>query len=305
MEGDGSMRGRFRFYQQGELVAESTNLITDAGKELILRKLADQATSLGGAIGVGVSDTAPAATDIRLGFEIARATVTVKYPNFDNFYIIYKAELPQEDEYTVYEAGLWSQGSDTLSGMFASRQLALFTSSEGWSNTTVDSTNSRASITAARVDVTAGNTVSVRRSGLSLDLSGYSSQDQFNIAFYKPDNNIAAVTLVFETTTGGGSYRSAEINVAGLPVGYHTVTVSKGSLVATGAVDWANIDRFGVDVRATTTGYVVLDGMRIEDSDTLNVSYALVSHSLLPIPRVKTNVAPLEIEYALEFNVSG
>jgi hypothetical protein len=46
-----------------------------------------------------------------------------------------------------------------------------------------------------------------------------------------------------------------------------------------------------------------MDGIRIEDGDTLNPEYSLVSHSVLSTPLVKTDSSPMDIEYALEFTI--
>lgn len=297
------MIGRYRFYQNGKLLAESRNLITGAGQELILRKLADQSVTLGGAIAVGVSEITPNTGDKHLGFEVDQVPVSVKSIDLNNLFVIYKATLALEKQYSIYEAGLWSQGSEAISALSASRQLATFNpDTEIWTNSTTDTTQSRTSTKSTRIDVTGTSTVSTRRAA-ELDLSGYSTTDEFNIALYKPNNNIAGLTLVF-TTSLGGSFASGEINVASLPVGYNTVTVSKGAFTPTGLTDWSEINGYGADIRAASTGYIILDGLRIEDVDSISTTAGLVSHSLLTTPLVKTNVAPMDIEYAVEYTIT-
>lgn len=301
------MRGTFRFYQEGKLVAARQNLLTNEGKRLVLRYLSGQSASLGEAIGLGVSTTAAAATDSILGFEVARIPVILKNADYTNNVVVFKGTLPLTDVYTIYEAGLWSQYDNPLAGEFASRTLTEFDIvAESWTNMTADNANSRSYGQAGKVTVAASTTVSVRNSSVLMDLSGYSGNDKFLLAFYKPDNNIAGITLVFEDTSLGGNFKSAEINVAALPVGYNVVSVAKSAMVQTGNIAWSNINQYGFDVRAGTTGSSVsLDAYRIEDTDTINRDYVLVSHAVSSTPLItKTATAPMDVEYALDFVVT-
>lgn len=300
------MIGTFRFYQNGKKVAESRNVITTEGKRLITRYLAGQSKSLGEAIGLGVGATAATAADVRLTFEVARVAVDLKNADYTNNVVVYKGTLPQDDVYQIYEMGLWSQNSNVLAAGFESRSLTTFDLIvEPWTNVTADAVNVRTSADAAKVTVTASATVSVRNASVQMDLSGYSGNDQVNLAFYKPDNNIAGITFAFEDQTTGGTLKSPEQVITGLPVGYNIISVAKSAFTQTGTISWASINRYGVDVRASATGSsVTLDSIRIEDTDTVNRDYVLISHSVLGAPLVKTSSAPMDVEYALDFVVT-
>lgn len=302
------MKGIFRLYQDGVLISEKENTITTAGKKLIQRFLAGQSASLGEAIALGVSDSpSAAAADVRLNFEIARIPVALKNADFSSGVIVFKGTLPQEDNYSVYEMGLWSQYSDAIAAGFSSSILTRFnTAVEAWSNVTADTTNSRTSTQAAKVTVSASQTVSVRNSDVSLDLSGYSGNDLFSVAFYKPDNNIASFVLAFEDQTSGGSFKSPAQTITALPIGYNVVQIAKSAMVQTGTISWSSINKFGVDVTASGTGsYISLDSIRVEDTDTINQDYALVSHTTSATAlATKTNVAPMDVEYAINVTVA-
>lgn len=302
------MKGVFRLYQDGVLVAEKENVVTTAGKRLIQRYLAGQSASLGEAIALGVSGSPSAVVgDVRLNFEIARVPVALKNADFSGGVIVFKGTLPQEDVYTIYEMGLWSQYSDALAAGFSSSVLTKFnTAVEAWSNVTADTTNARASAQAAKVTVAASQTVSARNSDVNLDLSGYSGNDLFSLAFYKPDNNIASIKFVFEDQTTGGNFKSAAVTVSSLPVGYNVVQVAKSTMVQTGTISWASINKFGIDVTATATGSnISLDSIRVEDTDTINLDYALVSHTTNATAlATKTSVAPMDVEYAVNVTVA-
>lgn len=302
------MKGVFRLYQNGLLVAEKENVVTTNGKRLIQRYLAGQSASLGEAIALGVNGSpSAAAADVRLNFEITRVPVALKSADFTAGTIVFKGTLPQEDVYTIYEMGLWSQYSDAIAAGFASSVLTKFnTAVESWTNITADTTNSRCSAQAAKVTVAASQTVSVRNSDVNLDLSGYSGNDLFSVAFYKPDNNMASVTFVFEDQTTGGNFKSPAQTISALPVGYNVVQVAKSAMVQTGTISWASINKFGMDVTATATGSnISLDSIRVEDTDTINQDYSLVSHTTSATPlATKTAVAPMDVEYAVNVTVA-
>ncbi len=298
------INGVYRFYQNGELVGEHKNLITTEGSRLVLRYLAGQSPSLGGAIAVGVSATAATTADTRLGFEISRQDVELRNADYVNTIVVFKGTIPQEESFKIYESGLWSTAANNLSGEFESKILTTFDFDlESWTNVTLDTTQQRTGVDAAKVTVSASSTVSPKVD-VDMDLSGYSANDTFLLAFYKPDNNITTIKMVFEDTTTGGSFNRS-VTISALPVGYNVISFRKGDFTATGTVSWSSINRMGFDVTAGGTGsYVILDAVRIEDTDTPNQEYILVSHSVLGSPITKTNVAPMDIEYALDFTIS-
>ena len=296
------MNGIYRFYQNGKLIAAHRNLITTEGRRLILRYMAGNAPSIGGAISLGVGNAAANVADNRLSFEIYRADVTLRHSDYATNVVLFKGSVEQDVEFTAYEAGLWSTPTNAL-GAADSQTLTTFdTTVEEWTNVIVDSA-ARTSIDAVRVDAGANATTSPRLE-VDLDLTGYSTEDVFKLAFTKPNNNISSIKMVFANAITGGSLTLSK-TISALPVGYNIVSFRKGDFVASGNISWDSIDNMGVDVTAgATAGYVVLDGIRIEDMDTPDDDHILVSRTVFGSPLVKTNVAPMEVEYSLEFSVS-
>lgn len=297
------MRGIYRFYQHGVLLAEHKNLLTTEGKRLILRYLAGQSPNLGGAIGLGVSETAATVNDFKLGFEVERIPVSLRNADYTNDVVIFKGTIDQDTTFNIYEAGLWSSVANELSGQFDSRLISTFdTDVENWTNVTSDTTANRTSESSVRIDAGSSATTESRLEA-EMDLSGYSGNDTFLLAFSKTNNNIASITMVFEDTVSGGSL-SLTKTVSALPVGYNILSFKKGDFVSSGTISWNNITTIGFDVTATATaGFVILDGLRVEDVDTPNQDFVLVSHTILSSPLEKTNIAPMDIEYALEFSL--
>ncbi|XAO35238.1 minor tail protein [Streptomyces phage Francob] len=298
------MRGIYRFYQNGNLIAEQPNLITTEGERLILRYLAGQSPSLGAAIGAGVSAVAATVNDTRLGFEVERISVSLRNADYTNSAVVFKGTIEQDVVMNIYEMGLWSSGSNTLSGEFDSRLITTFDLElEEWSNVVADTTANRTSADSAKISATSSSTTQARLD-VELDLSGYSANDTFLLAFSKPDNNITTIKLVFEDVIGGGNAILSK-TVSALPTGYNVLQFRKGDFTITGTFSWETVTRMGFDVTAGGTGsYVILDGLRVEDLDTPNQDFVLVSHAILGSPIQKTNVAPMDVEYALEFDVT-
>lgn len=298
------MRGIYRFYQDGKLIAEHPNLLTTEGKRLILRYLAGQSPSLAAAIGLGVSATAATVADVALGFEVQRIAVNLKNADYTNNVVLFKGTIDQDDVFNLYEAGLWSASANSLSGEFDSKMITTFeTDLEDWTNAVVDTTANRTSSDAIKVSAAISSTTQTRLD-VEMDLSGYSANDTFYLAFSKPNNNISTIKLIFEDVLSGGSV-SLTKTVSALPTGYNVLAFRKGDFTASGTIDWNNITRFGFDVTAGgTAGYVILDGLRVEDLDTPNQDFVLVSHTVLSSPLAKTNTAPMDVEYALDFNVT-
>lgn len=298
------MIGTYRFYQNGKLVGESKNLITTEGKRLILRYLAGQSPSLGGAIAFGVGTTAANVADVRLDFEARRIPVALKNVDYVNSKVLFKGTIEQNDIFKIYEAGLWSDVANVLSGDFDSKLITTFDlTEEAWNDAVADTTQERTGEDAIRVDVAASSTVSTAID-VEMDLSGYSVNDEFSLAFYKPDNNISTIELVFTDTATTGTL-SLTKTVSSLPVGYNILLFRKGDFVVTGTISWGEITKMGFDITAGgTPSYVILDALRIEDTDTPNQDFVLVSRSVLGSFIDKTDVSPMDVEYTLEFNVT-
>jgi hypothetical protein len=297
------MKGTYRYYQNGKLIAEQNNLITTEGQRLILRYLSGNAASLGSAIGLGVIGTPATVSDSRLGFEVYRAPVEIRSIDYDANSVLFKGTVDQNSVFTLYEAGLWSTETNALGAQDSEILTTFDTTVEEWTNVTVDATQTRFTSDSIRVDATASSTTSPRTT-VDMDLVGYSTEDLFSLAFYKPNGNVTTLALYFGNSLTGGNLKLSK-SITSLPTGYNIVQFKKGDFVATGSITWDQIDTFGVDVTAgATAGYVILDGLRIEDTDTPDQDHVLVSRTILATPLVKTDTAPMDVEYSLEFSVS-
>jgi hypothetical protein len=295
------VKGTYRFYQNGELVGESENIITDAGKTAILRYLAGYSGHFGRSIRLGIGSTAAAAGNTALEFEVLAVPVYLITPDYTNTLLVFKGRLEDATQAVIYEAGLSTSVPD-LSNFLGSRQILGFDSSfDNFTVGTWNTTGPRWGADNLRVTANTSTTATAVQSDVQVDLSGYSDLDVFKVA--ASANNANAASIFVRFYTDASNYYTATINTPGS--GFKVSSVTKGSFVATGVPSWANITQVAVGATANATGQVIVDfeGVRIEDVDTFTESDILVSRTVLGTQITKSAGVPLDIEYTLDLTL--
>jgi len=277
-------------------------VITTDGKYHIKRYLATQVPQIGRCIALGIGSTAPALTDTRLNFEVARTDVKSVSYNFATNKLVWKANVPDSLAATVYEIGLYSLEANTAAGQADDRMITSFDSaSEVWSNTPTWSTaNTRIGEDSLRQSPAAGATVSNEVADLSFDLSLYSGVDVFLFAYNNLNTNTASVQVRFKTDDTNYFSYTATNPVAG----YHVDTVNKATLVSTGTPNWAAINKIEVYTvsKASLVATVDWDGIRVADSDSINPDYVLVARETVTPFLIKAGSVN-EIEFSVTITV--
>jgi hypothetical protein len=295
------MTGTYRFYQNGHLVRESQNLLTEEGRRAILRYLAGRGGSVGDSIALGTGITPATTADSRLTFEVDRVTIDVVSVLYNDSLIVFKGTIPQEIAYSIYEAGLFNMPSNPF-GVENSRILVTFEDNlEEWSVGSIVNTNARVGVQSLRLQPSASGTLETSASVVA-DLSNFTVDDNFTVAFTKASTNASSLILKFKDVNA--NQFALTKSLTGLPLGYNVLSFRKGDFVITGAMDWANVVTISLAHSATAGGAsdLYLDGVRIEDDDVVGGDYALLSRSVLSTPVIKTDASPMDIEYALELN---
>lgn len=294
------MKGVYSFYQNGELIGRSENLLTTAGKRAILAFLGGRGGNIGAAIALGTGAEPATVADKRLTFEVDRATINLVSVLYNDSLVVYKTTIPQETVYNIYEIGLYNQESN-INSPANSRILASFeTNIENWDNGVLVNTNARIGSESLQLQPAASGTLEAKLSSVN-DFSLFTADDNFTVAFTKNSANASSLTLKF--LNDAGDSLSLNKSISALANGYHVVTFRKGDFVPTGNISWGEITSISISHSASAGGAseVFLDGIRIEDDDSVNTDYALISRSVLLTPIQKTTAAPLDVEYALEF----
>lgn len=282
-------------------------MISNNGKVYIKRFLAGQVPAIAGCVAYGLGGAAENAADTALQFEIGRAPITVVSYDFVTDKVIFKAVLPDDFSASIYEVALFSQMENPTAGNFGSKVLASFDSdSENWTDSTTSAPGTYSTTTARiggdslRLAPAASATQGFVLNDILFDLSGNSGSDLIKLA-YNTSSNASSVVIRFRTDAS--NYYS--FTTATPTAGYRIDTFSKGNAVVTGTPSWANIT--GIEVRVTATAggtaTVDFDGVRIEDTDTVNPEYVMVSRELLSVPFTKTAGKTQEVEFSLGVSV--
>lgn len=275
-------------------------MITVDGQRHIKNYLAGMAPSIARAIALGVGSGAESPTSTALDFEVTRADIHLISYDFVTNEVLFKASVPTSFIGIVHEVAIYSVGSNPLSGAYGSKPLTTFSQDEGWTGA-FSSTDSRIGGDGVLLSPAAGLTASTTRTGISLDLSGYSNSDKVAFALNAANSFVAGVALHLKTDAS--NYYS--FTWGAQTSGYKVLTATKGSATVTGTPVWSNITE--IQVVATVgaqAGAALLDGIRMEDVDTLNPEYVMVAREVLATPYNKKETAATDIEFRLPVTIT-
>jgi hypothetical protein len=282
------MNGTYRIYDNGHLLAEIPNVITNDGKRLITRYLAKNNGGWAGAMVVGSGRSVPAATDATLNFEYARFPVYYSYGFYDDvavaYKIIFKAIMPETFAGAIEEIGLYStlQTGPTYSGEFS-----LFDNLSDWTQTTFAANDvveqpSIASIASGAesriktgtigykvIDTKVGN---FYRDFSMVDFNAYAATDGFALAYGLGTS--ATIQIRFEKDASNYYYKDV---TGGTSSDYNIYTFARPTLKV-GTVAWSEVVGIRIVISANSGG-VWLDGLRPVVINNYNEDYGLVSRA--------------------------
>lgn len=282
-------------------------MITTDGKVYIKRYLAQLVPSIAQSIAFGSGDAAESGTHTKLSFEVGRSDIVLTSYDFVNNKLIFKAPVPEDFGGKIYEVALFSTPANAAAGEWGSKIITTFDSdTETWADAstavagTFNTTNARIGTDALRHAPATGVTKIDTLTDVSLDLSGYSGADKFVLSFNAGNAFASAVRIRF--LTDASNYY--DVNFGAATAGYKIVEVAKSAATATGTPNWENI----TEIRAVTTAsggtaQIDFDGLRIEDLDTINPDYVMISRELLAAPFTKVEGMTQEIEFTMDVNV--
>lgn len=285
-------------------------MITTEGTLHVKRYMAGWVPSIALSMAFGVGESAESPTSTSLDFEVGRSDVDIVSYDFEQDKLVFKATLDEGFDATLHEVALYSLESNISSGEYGSRLLTSFDSeTEVWQQAgapaTYSDTNTRVGADSVLVTAAASGSVTVTQADIILNLSGYSAADEFVFAFYCDNGNVS--TLRFRLKTDNANYYDISIAAADISAGFNIVRVPKGAATATGNPSWEFITSMEVTVNAKSTGGVSvnLEGVRIEDMDTVAQDYVMVARSKLAIPFDKVAGRIQEIEFPIGVTVNG
>jgi hypothetical protein len=319
------MKGTYIFYQDGVELHRQDNILTKFGKRFLTNYLAGTLGFSSKAIAIGIGSETPTVDDTRLGFEFYKVPVDLNSPNIETdpvtgistYSVIYKTSLPNDVAGSIKEVGLFPSQSTSKSD-YSNRYISSFENALPWvdssgNNPTLVSTPTPRlgsylfQVTAPAVTSPATYSTKEYWFNATFDLSGYSIYDSLTLAFRQADTNLDYVyirfysgdTDYFETRiTGDVSITSPQT-----PDKIKSKTLSEllGSSYKSGTPDASSINKILVGAKSKTTSgtTVYMDGLRINDEDSFDPIYGLISRSVLSSEIVKVAGKQMDIEYRL------
>lgn len=272
------------------------------------------------AFGIGTTAVNAKGNDTRLEFEFYRLPATLGSIDIsqtgvdvDNdpvfsYTAIYKATIPQDIAGVISEVGLYP-GTRTSSNNYDSQFLTDFENNLLWSDGTYNPIlrpNSSSPLFTAKIgenmvqyNVTASLSKEYKNSLVSYDLSGYSVNDTISIAYKKMDSNVSKIRIKLYSSDASYCWVDfTPLSGTGDKIQSTTLNNLFSNVTAT-SPDFTNITRIGVEVTAGSGGdtEVYFDGIRINDEDTFDPTYGIISRSVLSTPLAKVSGRPVDIEY--------
>ena len=294
-------------------------MITKFGKRFLSSYLAGLVSFPNKDLAFGIDSTAVKSNgnDTRLGFEFYRIPVTfgsidIQTDGSGNstYAVVYQATIPQDVAGIVKEIGLYP-GLKSSVNNYDSKFIADFENNSMWIksdgatpelvSSTTSSVKPRAGAYLSKVSVNPSQSKEFICSYSGLDLSGYTSSDSISLAYNQEDTNLESI--VFKLYSSDTSYYSATF--AGEASVTETNKIGKvlfSTLVANNALaDLSSIIKIGVVVtcKSSAATVVYLDALRIDDEDTFNANFGLISRSVLASPIEKVAGKPVDVEYRI------
>jgi len=296
-------------------------MITKFGKRFITKYIAGNVDFSSKVLAVGIandSEYSLSDSNSRLGFEIYKVPVTFgsidiqTENNVTSYYVIYKATLPQDLSGIINELGLY-MGSKSSGNKYDSQFLSSFEDNLKWVDSDnynpiyVESTTelpSRIGNSLLKWSFINGFTNSSREFYQSIseaDLSGYSPKDSITLAFNRADSNSEKIRIKFYTTNDDYYYVDTEtLTQTGeqiLEIPFSNITPATGT-----SPSLTSISKIGLEIFRSNTANnaeVYFDGLRINDEDTFDPNFGLISRSILTSSLEKTSGRQVDIEYKI------
>lgn len=306
------IKGTYIFYEDGKEIYRSPNIITKFGKRFLTNVIAGNIPNDLKDIAIGIDSTAATQNDTRLGFEFYRLPVTLNSTDIQTttgttYSVVYKTTVPQDIAGTIAEVGLYPQTRSSVVS-FDSKFISDFNNYLNWTSYTgynpiIDSVNQKIGNNILKMNSN-GTSSDEYYTSVNLDLSGYSLNDTVRLAYYKYDNNLNSIDIEFYHTDT--EYYTANI-IPPIGTGYNISNdISIGSILqnSIGQADVSQISKIGIVVnpKAGQSSSIGLDGLRINDEDTFDPIFGLISRSVLAQPVIKLAGRQVDIEYKLDLS---
>jgi hypothetical protein len=309
------VKGTYVFSENGKEIYRSENIITLYGKRFLTNFIAGNIIDYRKDLAFGIDSTTAVDNDTRLGFEFYRIPVefgTTDIYSDENgikYFVVYKTVLPVDLAGVIKEVGTYPSRR-TSSNSFDSKFISDFSDSFAWRD--AESFNPERSTTGALIGEDVLNFISGTGTEkeyfctiTETDFSGYSVNDSIRLSYYKNDNNLEKIKIRFYSSdiayyeveindnAGTGNKISDDILLSVLYAGSNSENP-----------DISKINKIGIVIVPKTglQSTVGMDGLRINDEDSFDPTYGLISRSVLSTPLTKVIGRLVDVEYRMELS---
>ena len=295
-------------------------MITKFGKRFLTNYLAGNVSFSEKELALGIGSTAANVdgNDTRLEFEFYRVPVKISSIDISEvggafvYNVVFIATIPQDVAGVVSEIGLFPSSRTSINN-FDSKFITSFENNILWEDSLgsnpalqLNSPTFLSKIGENMVLIQSPSSTSQEYTTATgtLNLSGYSINDSLSIAYKKSDNNLSKIRIKMYSSSTQYCYVDFTPD-SGTGDKIQSVNLSTlFSNTSTTPPDFTNITRLGVEVTANSSGTtsVYFDGIRINDEDTFDPTYGMISRSVLTGGDIitKTSGRQVDIEYKLQ-----
>jgi hypothetical protein len=313
------IKGTYIFYQDGKEIFRSKNVITKFGARYLTNLIAGNIPVFKLDMVFGIDSTAASNSDTRLGFEFYRTPILFGSTDIQTtsgvttYSVVYKTTLQQDIIGKINEIGIYPSTRLSVNN-YDSKYISDFNNPLSWIdsnaiNPSLDTTNYRIGGNLLNFTAVSGNSNEYKSSIVPLDLSGYSVNDDISLAFYKNDSNLSSLKVRFYSDSTKYFEKTLTSTQYGAGSGYKIpASFTLGDLYSSPtnsatAPDKTSINEIGIIVTAsggnTTVG---MDGLRINDQDTFDPTFGLISRSIVSPMLDKVGGRPVDVEYRLDLD---
>ena len=288
--------GTFVITKGNKEVFRSSNIITDAGRIVILKYMSGGGDFFADSLAIGVDTSAPATTDTGLGFEVSRLPITVSVSDPENSKVLFKSSFPEGIQLKINEIGLFSSQQGDNSYLHSTFGLDEQWEGELYTN----NVDTRIGLSGTAVDLDANSTVTISKPTIS-NLSYLGSEDVFRLAVILYDDNCESIAIKFTDIDGGemlGTYAIPTYTSSPDPQ-YEIIDLEQVEFSGLTNL-WGSITKMDMVVVSKVAGAttIVLDGLRIIDNN-IQLGSEIIAKTGLSEEVVKLATESLEVQYSL------
>jgi len=308
-----TIKGKYVISSNGEVLAESENMITTNGLTVINQYLSNALPSWAGSIAVGsLGSTATSSTTTALQYEFLRTPVLLKtYRTVSGVnQIVLKATLDPTLVFQAYEIGVFPMTVNyaTFVDHYQISDFSeLYSGSSAWYINTTPATSASSSPTprvgSLTVRLPSGSVIyapgASTTTSISINTDPYTAADGINLLYYVSSSISSGSLTVYlgDDTASGANVWTASTTVSSVASG---AFYSSSLQFATKPTNFSD-NVTSVSVQFAGSGTMYLDHMKIVTGDAKSNDYKLVSRTASATPIItKSYGQPMDIEYYLQ-----